>query len=87
MKIEIDSLREMMQKVQQEKNDEASSNATAMASKVARLEAALRLLNDERKKETDDKDTLLLKRKLGLFEQKLQEMESEKKNTRRSRKQ
>jgi len=81
MKLEIDSLKEMMAKVQQENNDAAANNAQVMGSKVARLEAALRLLNEERKKgsDSDDKDSLLLKRKLGLFEQKLKEMEAEKK--------
>jgi len=80
MKLEIATLKEMMAKVQQEQTETANNNASAMASKVSRLEAALRLLNEERKKEqVDDKDSLLLKRKLALFEQKLKEMEAEKK--------
>lgn len=33
-----------------------------MASKMARLEAALRLMNEERKTKVDDKETILLKR-------------------------
>jgi len=79
MKLEIDNLKEMMTKVQQDQqNENAENNSKALTSKMARLEAALRLMNEERKKETsDDKETLLLKRKLALFEQKFKEMEEE----------
>uniref|UniRef100_A0A6B2KYL2 Uncharacterized protein n=1 Tax=Arcella intermedia TaxID=1963864 RepID=A0A6B2KYL2_9EUKA len=82
MKLEIANLKEMMEKVQKDKNNEtqAQTEAKALATKMSRLEQALRLMNDERKKgSVEDKDTLLLKRKLALFEQKLQEMEAEKK--------
>jgi len=58
----------------------AANENKSLSSKMNRLEAALRLMNEERKKGTvEDKDTLLLKRKLSLFEQKFQEMEAEKK--------
>jgi len=41
------------------------------------MEAALRLMNEERKKESgDDKETVLLKRKLALFEQKFKDWTS-----------
>lgn len=82
MKLEIANLKEMMSKVQKEKEDESSAanEAKALGAKMNRLEAALRLMNEDRKKGTvEDKDTLLLKRKLSLFEQKLGEMEAEKK--------
>jgi len=81
MKLEIANLREMMTKVQQEKQTETASTneAKAMGAKMARLEAALRLMNEERKKKVEDKETLLLKRKLALFEQKFKEMEETKK--------
>jgi len=72
----------MMVKVQKEKDDEsaAATEAKNLGAKMNRLEAALRLMNEERKKgPVEDKDTLLLKRKLVLFEQKMQEMEAEKK--------
>jgi len=82
MKLEIANLKEMMVKVQKEKDDEnsAANEAKALGSKMNRLEAALRLMNDERRKPpTEDKDTVLLRRKLALFEQKFSEMEAEKK--------
>lgn len=81
MKLEIANLKEMMTKVQQEKQSEtaATAEAKAMAAKMARLEAALRLMNEDRKKKVEDKETLLLKRKLVLFEQKFKEMEETKK--------
>jgi len=82
MKLEIANLKEMMAKVQKEKDNEsqAATEAKALAAKMNRLEAALRLMNEDRKKgSVEDKDTLLLRRKLALFEQKLQEMEVEKK--------
>jgi len=82
MKLEIANLKEMMAKVQKEKDDEtaAVTESKALSAKMNRLEAALRLMNEDRKKGTvEDKDTLLLRRKLALFEQKLQEMEAEKK--------
>lgn len=46
---------------------------------MARLEAALRLMNEERKNKVEDKETILLKRKLALFEQKFKEVEESKK--------
>jgi hypothetical protein len=82
MKLEIANLKEMMSKVQKEKDDETAAveESKALSAKMNRLEAALRLMNEDRKKGTvEDKDTLLLRRKLALFEQKLQEMEAEKK--------
>eukprot|EP01124_Arcella_intermedia_P030078 TRINITY_DN6500_c0_g1_i2.p1 TRINITY_DN6500_c0_g1~~TRINITY_DN6500_c0_g1_i2.p1 ORF type:complete len:947 (-),score=247.18 TRINITY_DN6500_c0_g1_i2:91-2931(-) len=79
MKIEIDKLKEMMATVQAQQNPTADVASKDMASKMARMEAALRLMNEEKKKETEDKETVLLKRKLQLFEQKLREMEDEKK--------
>jgi len=89
MKLEIANLKEMMVKVQKEKDDEtaAATENKALGAKMNRLEAALRLMNEDRKKGTgaEDKDTLLLRRKLALFEQKLQEMEAEKKNEGRTR--
>jgi len=84
MKLEIANLKEMMAKVQKDKDNEtqAATEAKNLTAKMSRLEAALRLMNEERKKGTgvEDKDTLLLRRKLALFEQKLSEMEAEKKN-------
>lgn len=74
----------------------ANSNAdsqqhNAMAAKMNRLEAALRLMNEERKNKVEDKETLLLKRyslscsfplsnssKLALFEQKFKDLEGQK---------
>jgi hypothetical protein len=82
MKLEIANLKEMMAKVQKEKDDEsaAANESKTLGAKMNRLEAALRLMNEDRKKgAVEDKDTLLLRRKLALFEQKLQEMEAEKK--------
>jgi len=82
MKLEIANLKEMMAEVQKEKDNEsqAATEAKALAAKMNRLEAALRLMKEDRKKgSVEDKDTLLLRRKLALFEQKLQEMEVEKK--------
>jgi len=72
----------MMSKVQKEQQTEqvATQETKAMAQKMARLEAALRLMNEERKKgQSDDKETLLLKKKLALFEQKFKDMEDSKK--------
>jgi hypothetical protein len=81
MKLEIANLKDMMTKVQKEKEDEnaAANEAKSLGAKMNRLEAALRLMNEDRKKVTDDKETLLLRRKLALFEQKFQDMEAEKK--------
>lgn len=50
-----------------------------MAQKMARLEAALRQMNDERKKGVDDNDTAMLKKKLTLFESRMKQLEEEKK--------
>uniref|UniRef100_A0A6B2L043 Uncharacterized protein n=1 Tax=Arcella intermedia TaxID=1963864 RepID=A0A6B2L043_9EUKA len=54
--------------------------AKALLSKQARVEAALRLMLEERKKvPSDDKETILLKRKLQLFEDKRKSLEEESK--------
>jgi len=83
MKLELDTLKESMAKMQQAEPTAAASQQTgaaadAMQAKMNRLEAALRLLNEERKNNVEDKDTLLLKRKLALFEQKFQDLEAQK---------
>eukprot|EP01128_Nolandella_sp_AFSM9_P010374 TRINITY_DN7155_c0_g1_i1.p1 TRINITY_DN7155_c0_g1~~TRINITY_DN7155_c0_g1_i1.p1 ORF type:complete len:856 (+),score=293.05 TRINITY_DN7155_c0_g1_i1:43-2568(+) len=82
MKLELANIQEAMQKMQQQqdlsKNSAAASQASAMSAKMNRLEAALRLMNEERKTKVDDKETLLLKRKLALFEQKFKDLESQK---------
>jgi len=69
MKLEIANLKEMMAKVQTQQGvqgvPETKEESKALASKMNRLEAALRLLNEERKKEkVEDKETILLQRKL-----------------------
>jgi predicted metal-dependent hydrolase len=81
MKLELANLKDRIAKVQKEKDEVAAANeAKALAAKMNRLEAALRLMNEERKKgSVEDKDTLLLRRKLALYELKLQQMEAEKK--------
>lgn len=82
MKLELDTLKESMAKMQTEASPAAAPQSAAavdaMQAKMNRLEAALRLLNDERKTNVEDKDTLLLKRKLALFEQKFADLEAQK---------
>jgi len=84
MKLELDTLKESMSKMQHNEHasgagsQQSNAAAEAMSAKMNRLEAALRLLNEERKNNVEDKDTVLLKRKLALFEQKFQDLEAQK---------
>lgn len=85
MQLELSNLRESMAKMQQEQNattaaaaQSANKEVGEMAAKMNRLEAALRMMNEERKKGVEDKETILLKRKLALFEQKFKDLEAQK---------
>lgn len=50
-----------------------------MAQKMARLESALRQMNDEKKKGGDDtQESAMLRKKLALFENRMKELEDEK---------
>jgi len=72
MNLEIANLREIMAK------DNDPQTTKGLTAKLSCLEAALRLMYEERKKEMiEDKDTLLI-RKLALFDQMLLERDEEK---------
>eukprot|EP01127_Copromyxa_protea_P022569 TRINITY_DN815_c0_g6_i1.p1 TRINITY_DN815_c0_g6~~TRINITY_DN815_c0_g6_i1.p1 ORF type:complete len:949 (-),score=336.03 TRINITY_DN815_c0_g6_i1:196-3042(-) len=79
MSLELNNLREQMARAAQEPSQAATQDAQALAEKMNRLEAALRLMNEERKKGVEDKETLLLKKKLAVFEAKLIEVAENKK--------
>lgn len=71
---------EEMQKLQQGGTVDQTvvEQTKQMAQKMTRLEQALRLLNEQRREQSEDKETLQLKRKLQLFEEKMKQMEEEK---------
>eukprot|EP01127_Copromyxa_protea_P022563 TRINITY_DN815_c0_g3_i1.p1 TRINITY_DN815_c0_g3~~TRINITY_DN815_c0_g3_i1.p1 ORF type:complete len:628 (-),score=182.72 TRINITY_DN815_c0_g3_i1:1200-3083(-) len=76
--LELNNLREQMLKASQD-GTTPRQDAAALAEKVNRLEAALRLMNEERKQGVEDKETMLLKKKLAVFEAKLNEVSEAKK--------
>jgi len=78
MSLELNNLREQMAMAAQAPTVASNRNTQDMADKMARMEAALRLLNEERKKGVDDKETIMLKKKLAAFEAKLQEVSEQK---------
>lgn len=49
-----------------------------LAQKMSALETALKTMNEERKLGSDDKETIMLKKKLALFESRMRELEEEK---------
>jgi len=83
MTMEINNLREQMQKAaaaeSQMDNARMMDENKKMAQKMARLEAALRQMNEERKKGVEDSDSAMLKKKLALFEARMKQLEEEKK--------
>jgi len=78
MSLELNNLREQMAQAATTPGAATPRDTQNMADKMARMEAALRLLNEERKKGVDDKETVMLKKKLAAFEAKLQEVAEQK---------
>jgi len=82
MTMEINNLREQMQKVASEPqtdNARIVEENKKMAQKMMRLEAALRQMNEEKQKGVEDNDSAMLKKKLALFEARMKQLEEEKK--------
>ncbi len=81
MTLEISNLREQMLKSTQEPVADQSKQTEVnqdVVQKMARLEAALKSMNDDRTTH-DSADVILLKKKLSLFESRMKELEEEKK--------
>jgi len=87
MTMELSNLREQMLKAAQEPATDQQKmieENKKMAQKMARLESALRQMNDEKKKGGDDtQESAMLRKKLALFENRMKELEDEK-NLRKS---